>query len=62
MRVTCAQTFGPRSNLRSGPILVVLIHSLLRSPAKIGPEIRFSFRFAFPAGMLTKIEPDLRLS
>ena len=38
------------ANLRSGPILPVLIHSL---------------RFALPAGMLlqseTKIEPDLRL-
>ena len=66
MRVTCAQRFGPRSNLRSGPILAVVIHSLLRNPAKIGPEIRFSFRFALPAGMYlqseTKIEPDLRLS
>ena len=52
MRVTCAQRFGPRSNLRSDPILAVFIHSLSRSPAKIGPEIRFSFRFALAAGML----------
>ena len=35
-------------NLRSGPSLAVLIHSLLRSRAKIG----LSFRFALPAGML----------
>ena len=44
--------FGPRSNLRSGPILAAVIHSLLGNPAKIGPEIRFSFRFALPARML----------
>ena len=34
-------------NLRSGPILAVLIHSSLTTNAKIG----LSFRFAMPAGM-----------
>ena len=51
------------SKYLSGPILAVLVHSLLRSPAKIGPEIRFSFRFALPAGMLfTKRKENRALS
>ena len=36
--------FAVHRNLKSGPILAVLIHFLLRAPAEIG--------FALPAGML----------
>ena len=37
------------ANLRSVPILAVLIHSLERLPLKLG--LIYSSRFAMPAGM-----------
>ena len=48
-------------NLRSGPILVVLIHSLLWLPLKLGALFVLPCPPEHYLQRETKIEPDLRL-